>query len=300
MNEKWKSIAGFEEHYEVSNMGNVRNVVTGRCLSLKKDKDGYLQVGLSASGVCHTKKVHRLVADAFIPNPLNLPTVNHINEIKSDNSIENLEWASYYRQIHHGTRDDRARQAIASEAVIQMDVSGNIVNRYESVRLAAKEMGRKPESLIDCIKGRKKMCAGFFWAYENPNNPKILGRKKNKGIAQLDDSGNQISHFPSIRSAARKMGISPSSISLCLSGKRERAAGFRWIYDENDIDAEYLRNIEYEKKIPILQYDKDGNFLCRHESVSIAAQSVKKSTGDICRCLKGRRETCGGYQWKYA
>ena len=301
MKEVWKTIDGFDDMYGVSDHGSVKNLITEHVLTQKPDKDGYMLVGLFYQGKPITKKVHRLVAEAFIPNPMNKPTVNHINEVKDDNHLENLEWATYFEQIHHGRRDERARKSIYSEPIYQMDADGNIIRRYESVREAAKAVGRKPELIVNCLKGRSQTSAGFFWKYENGTGAEISGPNKNLGVVQMMDDGTIVNRFSSIQAAARAIGISASGICLCLAGKRKSAAGYIWRYDDvADGNDEYASKLNTEKMIPILQLDEDGNFLCQHPSVSAAAKSVHKSTGSICRCLKGRRKTCGGYQWKYA
>lgn len=107
--EIWKDIDGYEGRYQVSNMGNVRSlyyhntkgIVRVKCLKPATDKKGYLRCALSKSNKLVTYKIHRLVATAFIPNPENLPQVNHINGDKSDNRIGNLEWCNNSQnQIH--------------------------------------------------------------------------------------------------------------------------------------------------------------------------------------------------------
>ena len=102
--EKWKKIDGFE-NYSVSSEGRVRNDKTGRVLKNKLVR-GYQSVMLYPGRKMMI--VHRLVALAFIPNPSNLPQVNHINEIKTDNRVENLEWCTAKHNINHGTRNKRA------------------------------------------------------------------------------------------------------------------------------------------------------------------------------------------------
>jgi len=102
--EEYKQIIDFE-NYEVSNLGNVRNIKTGKILKPRIDRDGYYQVCLCKDKKKKTPKIHRLVAESFIENPENKPCVDHINNDKLDNNVENLRWATlnenqYNRKIN--------------------------------------------------------------------------------------------------------------------------------------------------------------------------------------------------------
>lgn len=298
--EQWRPIARYDGLYLVSDCGHVKDARDDQALPMYPDKDGYQLVHFKYEGKRYTEKVHRLVAEAFIPNTDGKPTVNHINEVKDDNRVSNLEWATYLEQIHHGTRDERAMESIDTRPVMQLAENGDCVGRYESVRNAARVVGRKPEAIVDCLKGRSQKCAGFRWIYETPETPLKTGREKNRPVAQIDFDGATVCIHPSVQAAARSVGISPSGICLCIGGKRRTAGGFRWKYDETGAYADYEDKQTSDMKIPILQFDADGNFLNEFDSVTAAAKAVRRSTGEICRCLKGRRKTCGGYQWRYA
>lgn len=103
MQEVWKDIVGLEGHYQVSSNARVRNKKTGRILKtqVSKGTQGYEQVRFSVDKVKTTMKVHRIVAVAFVENPLNLPCVNHINSVRDDNRIENLEWCTQKHNVQH-------------------------------------------------------------------------------------------------------------------------------------------------------------------------------------------------------
>ena len=106
--EEWKNIIGYEGLYEVSNIGNVRNVRRNTLLRLSKNKYGYIQVWLYKNGIKTGLKVHRLVAEAFLPNPDNLPQVNHLDEDKTNNSVDNLEWCDQKYNVNYGHRTENA------------------------------------------------------------------------------------------------------------------------------------------------------------------------------------------------
>lgn len=109
MSETWLPIKGYEELYMISSHGNVYSFHRNRLLKPKITRAGYLRVTLCNGTTYKTVFVHRLVADAFIPNTHLNPTVNHLNEVKTDNRVENLEWATNAEQNTYGTRTERAR-----------------------------------------------------------------------------------------------------------------------------------------------------------------------------------------------
>lgn len=102
--EEWKNIIGYEGLYEVSNKGNVRNVRRNTLLKLSKNYYGYIRVALSKNGIKTWLRVHRLVAQAFLPNPDNLPQINHKDEDKLNNCVENLEWCTAKYNNNYGDR----------------------------------------------------------------------------------------------------------------------------------------------------------------------------------------------------
>ena len=151
MSEVWKTIEGFEGRYEVSNIGRIRSFMTNTgairekplILCQKIDKYGYLVVGLNKNGKKNFRAVHRLVALAFIPNTGNLPQINHKNEDKQDNRVENLEWCTVSYNNNYGTHSKRISNSMKnnpkiSRAVLQCDKNGSIVNEYPSTHEAAR------------------------------------------------------------------------------------------------------------------------------------------------------------------
>jgi len=147
LNLEWKSICidGQTTHYEISNDGFVRNLKTNRLLAGSHDSRGYVTVSIWVNDKLYTKKVHRLVAEAFIPNPDNKPTVNHKDGNKENNSISNLEWATHQENIDHaintGLRDLKGMKASSN---IYTDEEVHVVCKMleegKSAKYIAKEL----------------------------------------------------------------------------------------------------------------------------------------------------------------
>lgn len=163
----WKPINGYEGLYEVSETGLVRSLRHGkkRILSPGKTGDGYLMVGLCRDGKRTGLLIHRLVAEAFLPNPRGLPTVNHRDENKLNNEVSNLEWLTMADNARYGTRVQRVALA-NSKPVLQLDKLGNIVNRFPSLKEAERQTGiARPSICVVCNGGRLKTAGGFSWKY---------------------------------------------------------------------------------------------------------------------------------------
>lgn len=165
---KWKKIEGYD--YSVSDRGDVRNDKTGAIKSARVTKCGYLLVNLYCKGSCKSFTVHRLVAAAFVPNPLNKEQVNHINGNKADNRAENLEWATpsenqqhRYRVLKKAKTTWNIEAAVnATHKSIRCRDNGKV---YKSVTEAAKDNGLTVSSLSMCLTGKNKTCGGRHWEY---------------------------------------------------------------------------------------------------------------------------------------
>ena len=149
--EIWKSTQGFK----VSNKGSVKNN-SNRELSLELTRNGYLRVTKNNKHYL----VHRLVAQAFIPNPDNLPCVNHKNEDRTDNRVENLEWCTYSYNINYGSRNSKM-----SKKVNQLTLEGELVKVFDSIREASRYTGIPAPNILNCCKGNLNKTHGFKWCY---------------------------------------------------------------------------------------------------------------------------------------
>ena len=165
----WKTVKGFENHYAVSDSGYVWSFRRKKMLKPKIDRYGYEVVALSRNGKTYHRTVHRIVAKAFVPNPCNLPTVNHINEIKTDNRASNLEWVSVADNDNHGTRNARMADTKCKLPVEQILSDGTIV-RYKGVKDASRKTGINRCCIALCCKKIRKTAGGYEWRYANENS----------------------------------------------------------------------------------------------------------------------------------
>lgn len=166
--EEWRPL-DFDARYEISNTGKVRNVKTMRLLKQTLNKDGYLTLSFKINDKYTSKFVHKLVANAFIPNPNNYTEINHIDEDKSNNCVENLEWCSRQYNINYGERNAKASNKMKGKSKYiyhKLDDEGNILASYPTSILAAEDNFVDESSIRACIYGKSKTSAGFHWKRE--------------------------------------------------------------------------------------------------------------------------------------
>lgn len=165
--EEWRMIPDYEGLYMVSNKGRVKNCRTGRILKPGKQTDGYLMVVLCKNGKCTPQRVHRLVAMAFIPNPNNLPCVNHKDEDKTNNCVDNLEWCTVSYNNRYGTRLERCidatRNNTLSKGVAQYTLDMVMVAVYPSRREAARQTGFSSGNISRNCNGYKESVNGYIF-----------------------------------------------------------------------------------------------------------------------------------------
>lgn len=188
MKEIWKDIPGYEGSYQVSNLGRVRSLNynhTGEIKLLKQgtDKKGYKRVSLYKNGKEKKYPVHRLVAITFISNPNNYKEVNHKDEDKSNNNVNNLEWCTREYNINYGTAMKRSSESKkgeknpfygkkgkyhpASKPILMYDKEGNFIRRFESMSATNEYFGKKNayKNVSACLKGEQKTAYGYIFRY---------------------------------------------------------------------------------------------------------------------------------------
>ena len=199
-NEIWRDIDGYVGLYKVSNVGRVKSLeridrqgrrITEKILAYDSSR-AYYEVVLSKNGKRQRKSVHRIVAEAFIPNPNNLPQVNHKDEDKHNNCVDNLEWITLADNNTYGTRLQRSMSAL-STPVYQKKLDGTIIREWESLAQIESECGYLRSVISRAINGKAKTAYGYRWS----KAPKtIFGRRQNNdGPIYYDDKNDQDDEF---------------------------------------------------------------------------------------------------------
>lgn len=180
-------VSGYEERYEVSNTGKVRSLdrvskhnghgtpcaIKGKILSLELTNRGYYRIRLQKNGEIKRFQVHRLVGMTFIPNPENKPQINHIDGNTKNNNVSNLEWTTQSENIKHAYNIGRKHVPVferkkgsdnwQSVGIVQLDINGNIINKFGSLLEAQRATGVWQSNITKCLYGIYKTSGGFVW-----------------------------------------------------------------------------------------------------------------------------------------
>lgn len=158
--EIWRDVPGYEGKYLVSDTGKVQNQ-KGHQLQPRISNSGYPRVWLSTHGEVKSHALHRLVASAFLPNPTLLPEVNHLNGVKTDNRVENLEWCTVSHNRLHSQYVLQKESGKPKRRVICLTTG----RTYPSVSEAARAVSGDKQNITNCCQGRRKHHRGLCWAY---------------------------------------------------------------------------------------------------------------------------------------
>ncbi len=181
--EEWKDIIDFEGLYEISNLGNVRSkdtkaelYINGKLSSSRIIKGKQLKIFLNCisgrkyvvlfkNSKTYTKLVHRLVAEAFIPNPNNYKEINHIDEDFTNNCVNNLEWCTRKYNVNYGTRTQRQKEKMY-KPVLQFNKNGEFIKEYKSINQASEETGAYAQAISKVCKGERITAGKYIWKYK--------------------------------------------------------------------------------------------------------------------------------------
>ena len=160
----WLPVAGYEDRYEVSNLGEVKSIRANKILAGEPTKDGYIRVKLWDGSKYKSRMVHCLVAETFLPIPDNERQyeVDHIDNNVTHNSVDNLQWLTHEQNLKRSF--DLGHQNKPKRIVYQYDKSNNLIASYESVNEAFRQTNIR--HISECATGKRKTAGGYIWSYE--------------------------------------------------------------------------------------------------------------------------------------
>lgn len=168
--EIWEDIKGYEGLYQVSSLGNVKSLNYNhtkkeKVLKPRTIKDGYQQVILYSNGKIKPMLVHRLVVQAFLPNPYKLQEVNHIDENPSNNNAENLEWCEHRYNLNYGSHNERVSKALTNgkKSKPVMCIETGVI--YPSTNEVQRQLGFSRGNISQCCNGKKNTSYKYHWKY---------------------------------------------------------------------------------------------------------------------------------------
>lgn len=257
--EEWKDVIGYEGLYMVSSSGEIYSTISKKILRQTKSSTGYYHVTLYLDKKASCVNVHRIVADAFLPQKDNCPEINHIDGNKGNNSVINLERVSKSENAIHAYKTGlrkppmqgrKGSQNARSKEILQYSIDGKYIRTWFGVSEAARAMGCTPASISGCINGKKRTIKGYIWRIKDSDNPPLticipekMRHKKKKGykqqnrrpmhrIQQISKTGVVIKIWSNYQELADNTGYDNGNIYKCINGKLKSAYGYIWRYDK--------------------------------------------------------------------
>lgn len=325
--EIWRDVVGYEGIYQISSLGRVkvlpRIVVDslGRRMPYKErmmkvmvsKTTGYPYVCLSKNGISNIFNIHTLIAKAFIPNPNNLPCVNHKDQDRGNSVFDNLEWCTYSYNNTYGDANRKRKESLRKtlvgkhKLIYQFTKEGDLVRCFvHGVSQFEEELGF---AIQDCLDGKSKTSHGFIFSYNNTfSYEEDKPKKHQKYVYLLDDNGNIVEKYKSVSEAAKKNGFDRHALST-----NEEIDGIVSVNGLNFViekkENEFIPkghkgprpDLKGKGAKAVSQYTKDGVFVRDFDSIIDAAvfMGSKSYSPEITNCLKGKNKTARGFLWTY-
>lgn len=330
----WKDFPDFEGLYQACTDGQVRSVdhntmgkdgklhhIKGRILKQAEDKDGYKRVVLCKNGVNYYLSVHRIIAMTFLPNPDNLPVINHKDIDPSNNKVENLMWCTVKENNDWGDHKEKVRatkHATMGDPVVQIDLNNNIAKIWHSAAIAS-DFGYSRSSISQCVINKKKYHKGYKWVKLENYKPELSKEEieyyknmpippfkrspayNDRAIVQLTLDGQYVREWPAI-ACVNDYGYNSICVGDCVRHRQRTTNEYRWMYKEEyqntkEIETELK---DYRGKRKVVQLTLDGKLV----KIWDCARDVEKcgfgpqAVNGCCR-HKDNRTRHKGFIWEY-
>lgn len=301
--EEWKTIKGFED-YMVSNLGNVKSYrgrSNGLILSPNKS-DEYLSVVLRGDDGSKKIGVHRLVATAFIPNPDNLPFINHKNGRPSDNRVENLEWCTPSQNTRHYYDVLMEGKLLRDQPVVQYTKTGRHIQDWDSVIEASVWTGIGIDDIIHSCKRRqkRKTTRGFLWRFKGDSDLCLNYKSSEyrelylRKVVQINKYGEKVGEYGTIEEASKHTRVRVSSIQrVCANKQWKTNDGSVWRYAELFNEEEF----GYYKGKTFIKMNPNGIFVEKYKGIRELIDNNKGDLVSFIRCFRGELESVDGHKW---
>jgi len=320
--EQWKVVEGYS-NYKISNFGRIINK-NNQILKMNKNVSGYTQIAISNNNIRKTLLIHRLVAQAFIPEVEGKTHVNHIDGNKQNNRATNLEWVTPSENMKHAistginignkgnpqSEEMKESNSITfSKPVLQLDLETmEIIKEFKNSIEASKEVNTTYTSILNNCRGESNHSMGFKWCFkEEYNKQEFLNKRKkylqnkidnnpNPRVLQLDkDTLEIINAFDTLQDAADFFKCSRTSIGNNCRGESKYCMGFKFTYEGEEIiqkEASFRGDL-------VAEIDNNGNIIKEYKSPSDAANQLGLKTSNISRVARGERKSYEGRFFKY-
>ena len=246
-NEEWRDVVGYEGLYQVSNLGRVKSLSRGTNKNQHTNNTRIMKQHIASSGylsLCFevdTKKeflsIHRLVANAFLPNPNNLPCVNHKDENKLNNKVDNLEFCTYKYNSNYGTIKERKlktqrENSKYSTRVFQYDLGGQLLKEWNSIYDIFDTMSKR-RLIYECCIRKRGSGYGYQWRFcddcDDIKPYKIVAHNR-RVVLCFNKNMIFLREYDSVTDAAKALAVSESNIVLCCKGTQKTVKGFIFRY----------------------------------------------------------------------
>jgi hypothetical protein len=289
--EIWKPIQDCYK-YEISNLGRVKNIKTGKYLKSKIRQDGYENITLYINNKPKTFKTHRLIAQAFIPNPENKPTVNHIDRNKSNNSISNLEWATMSEQNYHSAKTMSSNRPYLFKKIVQKTLTEDFIQIFNSIKDASnwiinskltiqKNITNISSNICAVANGKKKLAYNYKWEYFNSEEIIINEIWKEIPYQIISKYGYQVSNqgrFKNNNIIKEKFSTTHGYIRLSINHKSYLLHRL--------ILLTFLENPENKEQVNHKDGNKTNNNLENLEWVTCRENNIHKIKTGLSNCTK--------------
>ena len=351
--EIWKDVVGYEGLYQISSNGRVKRLARvciddlGRHMPYKEKiltnrigkNTGYPCVNLSKNNIVKTWNIHTLIADAFIPNPNNLPCINHKDENRANSVLSNLERCTYGYNMMYGTAPEKRRESLkkyyqrigkqsrgiqygTNLSVNQYTLDGSLVEHFDGgCPEVEKKLGFKKSTIGECCRHRISQAYGYVWRYEGDDTPyekpkyntgkdfsNCKPKSHQKYVIKIDDEGNEVERYKSVSEAGRKNGFDRHSFSRSknVNGVVEiKEMHFVVEQKENEYIPKGRKgprpDLRGKGAKLIYQYTREGKFVAEYPSIKDAALHMGdiKYASDITNCCNKKLKTARGYIWRH-